>query len=110
MPFSYRLYADDNTEDCKESKLPQIVALCHNEVNSIVPFSQKARTDDSKGLYDSQFIIVASNIPFLIPNYNQFLIISLFVMAESATFAQRCGDSVLLQILQSNYIQTNESK
>ncbi len=31
-------------------------------------------------------------------------------MAESATFAQRCGDSVLLQILQSNYIQTNESK
>ena len=69
MPFSYRLYADDNTEDCKESKLPQIVALCHNEVNSIVPFSQKARTDDSKGLYDSQFIIVASNIPFLIPHY-----------------------------------------
>ena len=43
MPFSYRLYADDNTEDCKESKLPQIVALCHNEVNSIVPFSQKAQ-------------------------------------------------------------------
>ena len=31
-------------------------------------------------------------------------------MAESATFAQRCGDSVLLQIQQSNYIQTNESK
>ena len=50
-------------------------------------------------MHNSQFIIGTSNIPFLIPNYNQFLIISLLVMAESATFAQRCGDSVLLCIL-----------
>ena len=42
---------DNYTKDCKESKLLQKVALCHNEVNTKASFRQKARTDGKVELY-----------------------------------------------------------
>ena len=41
MPFFHRLYADDDTKECKDSKLPKKVALCHIKVSTKVSFSQK---------------------------------------------------------------------
>ena len=45
MPIFHRLYADNDQKDCKESKLPQKVALCHNEVNKKMSSCQKTRTE-----------------------------------------------------------------